>query len=203
MSGKKLWCVPFISSYASPFFGLNCWSLFSWNCRDVHQRGFWESPMPQQESCLPAVEIMLSFFCCCRESQIGWPFFRDRNLGDGDGLTAADRVKYTEAFNIFDKHQHLGRWWMVAFPAPWATEGWPNIVLLIGWSHPTSVNECAACSNVNVSSLLNIKDLLYAFLVVCWHLHLSCYPLVIWHNYGKSPVLMEKLTVSMANFLLN
>ena len=31
------------------------------------------------------------------------------DLGDGDGLTAADRLKYTEAFNIFDKHQHLGR----------------------------------------------------------------------------------------------
>ena len=28
--------------------------------------------------------------------------------GEGDGLTAADRLKYTEAFNIFDKHQQLG-----------------------------------------------------------------------------------------------
>lgn len=37
----------------------------------------------------------------------------DRTLpqhpGEGDGLTAADRLKYTEAFNIFDKHQQLGR----------------------------------------------------------------------------------------------
>jgi len=38
--------------------------------------------------------------------------------GEGDGLTAADRLKYTEAFNIFDKHQQLGLlrcvgcWWI-------------------------------------------------------------------------------------------
>ena len=37
--------------------------------------------------------------------------------GEGDGLTAADRLKYTEAFNIFDKHQQLGRrcWVLVDF----------------------------------------------------------------------------------------
>ena len=47
-------------------------------------------------------------FCC--KSQIGYHYtIAPGDLGDGDGLTAADRLKYTEAFNIFDKHQHLGR----------------------------------------------------------------------------------------------
>lgn len=29
--------------------------------------------------------------------------------GEGDGLTGPDRLKYTEAFNIFDKHQQLSQ----------------------------------------------------------------------------------------------
>lgn len=43
--------------------------------------------------------------------------------GDGDGLTAADRLKYTEAFNIFDKHQQGYIPWKPDFANLWRAIG--------------------------------------------------------------------------------
>lgn len=43
--------------------------------------------------------------------------------GDGDGLTAADRLKYTEAFNIFDKYQQGYIPWKPDFANLWRAIG--------------------------------------------------------------------------------
>ncbi|CAK9035268.1 Calmodulin (CaM) [Durusdinium trenchii] len=43
--------------------------------------------------------------------------------GEGDGLTGPDRLKYTEAFNIFDKHQQGYIPWKPDFAKLWRAIG--------------------------------------------------------------------------------